>query len=682
MYKLSNAVKIIVFLLLLAIIAQADSKHGVVIMPGIFSDNMVLQQKANVPFWGKATPGSKVIVKASWGKVARTDVKANSAWEVYLKTVNAGGPFEITISIADSVIVYKNVMLGEVWLCSGQSNMEIPLEGWPPGNLIQNSEAEIQHANYPDIRLFTATRAVSNTPEFDCAGKWSECNPITAAKFSAAAYFFGKKLHTELKVPIGLIFSGWGGTKIQSWISGTYLGELAEYKPIVGKITSVNGEVAKLNDWIRSHPAVDISMKDAAHQYENLDFGDSACSTPTVNDNAWRKIILPAYWESTEIGEFHGTVWFRKKVEIPRKWLNRQLVIEFGPIDDMDVCYANGVRIGAMENGGLGRTPRVYPVPKEIVSDTIVTVALRVIHNDGAGGIWGGGVKMRIHPENSSDTTEAVALSGEWKYLPVAEYMGSKFYIYKALGEEFYSRPKSVVNIGSSSPTMLYNGMIAPLIPYYIKGVIWYQGESNSGSPNDYKDLFSLMIKNWRNDWRERNFPFYYVQIAPYTYGSNTKSYMIREAQRLTLAVPNTGMAVTLDIASINAIHPSDKQDVGLRLALWALAKDYHKNMICSGPLYKSMKIREGKIILSFDYAGKGIVFKESNGETNFLIAGKDSIFVKANVAVDGKKLIVHNDDVKNPIAVRYAWTNETVATLFNKEGLPASTFRTDNWNP
>ncbi len=353
MRTLANGMKIVMCLMVLATIAQAESPSGRVFLPGIFSDNMVLQQRANVPFWGKAAPGTNVTVKASWGKIAMTTAKADSLWEVRLKTLKAGGPFEVTVIVGDSVIVYKNVMLGEVWLCSGQSNMEIPLEGWPPGNVIQNSESEIQQANYPNIRLFTVTRAVSNLPVFGCAGRWSECNPRTAAKFSAAAYFFGRKLHTELNVPIGLIFSGWGGTKIQPWISGKYLAELAEYKPIAENISSVSGEVSKLNDWIRSHPEFDINMEDAAHQYENLDFGDSACSTPMFNDNAWRKITLPAYWESTEIRDFHGTVWFRKKNELPRKWLNSRLVIELGPIDDMDACYANGVRVGAMENGGF-----------------------------------------------------------------------------------------------------------------------------------------------------------------------------------------------------------------------------------------------------------------------------------------------------------------------------------------
>ena len=246
--------KNIVILFLLATVAQAELRHSAVIIPVVFSDNMVLQQNANVPFWGKAVPGTKVTVKTSWGKIARTVVKADSLWDVRLATLKAGGPFEVTIIVGDSVVTYKNVMLGEVWLCSGQSNMEIPLEGWPPGNPIQNSEAEIEQANYPDIRLFTVTRAVSISPEFDCAGRWIECNSKTAAKFSAAAYFFGRKLHAELKVPIGLIFSSWGGTKIQSWISGAYLREIAGYKSTVDKISSDTGEVKKLNAWIRSHP--------------------------------------------------------------------------------------------------------------------------------------------------------------------------------------------------------------------------------------------------------------------------------------------------------------------------------------------------------------------------------------------------------------------------------------------
>jgi len=299
---------------------------------------------------------------------------------------------------------------------------------------------------------------------------------------------------------------------------------------------------------------------------------------------------------------------------------------------------------------------------------------------------------MKIYQK--ADSNKAIALSGEWKYLPVAEYINNKFYVYGYKSEEFYSRPKTPVDVSAYTPTMLYNGMIAPVIPYHIKGVIWYQGESNSDLPQDYNSyhiLFPLMIKNWRADWKEDNFPFYYVQIAPFTYGENSKSQVVRYAQFQTLSVPNTGMAVTLDIGNLTTIHPPDKQDVGKRLALWALAKNYHKNVFYSGPLYKSMKIENGKIILSFKDADGGLVLKDIKGKTNppstsvrrtgFIIAGKDQKFFDASAKVEGNKLVVYSEKVKKPVAARYAWSNEAEATLFNKEGLPASTFKTDDWS-
>ena len=677
---------LLVFFLAIAepLFPAEKSNSNFIIMPSLFSDNMVLQQKTKVSFWGKANPGEPVSVNASWDATAKTKVKDDSVWMVKLITKKAGGPYDVKIKIGDSTITYQNVMLGEVWVCSGQSNMEMPLEGWPPENIVKNSAEEIAAANYPDIRLFTVARAVAGEPEFNCVGTWSECNPKTAAKFSAAAYFFGRKLYQELKVPIGLIHSSWGGTKIQPWISAKYLSTFDDYQKVLDKIAASNGEIKRQQEWIRSHPVIDISKKPEAQQYENLDFGDSLCSKPNFDDSRWHTMNLPIYWESTEVGDFDGTVWFRKKIEIPKSWIDSNLVLELGPVDDMDRSYVNGTFVGGMESVGFWQTPRVYKVPKELVNDSIITIAVRVIDNGGGGGIWGNGVEMRIHPENPADSSQSISLAGEWRYLPVAEFINNKFYVYKIDDQEFFSRPKTDVSIGPNTPTMLYNGMIAPLIPYSIKGVIWYQGESNSDHPEDYNTynkLFPLMIKNWRADWKEGNLPFYYVQIAPWSYGDKSKSYVIRWAQCQTLSVPNTGMAVTLDIGDLKTIHPADKQDVGLRLALWALAKNYHKKVFYSGPIYKSMKIENGKIILSFKYSGKGLVMKDWNRQTDFIIAGKDKKFVKADVKVDGTKLIVYSDEVKNPVAVRYTWSNAVVGTLFNKEGLPASTFKTDNWD-
>jgi sialate O-acetylesterase len=672
---------IILFLALFAVQQSAFSGEAQYIkMPAVFSDNMVLQQKTEVNFWGMATPGETVLVKAGWGASAKTRVRPDSLWKVKVRTVKAGGPYEVTLQVGDSTIKYRNVMLGEVWFCSGQSNMEMPLAGWPPDNPIQNSAAEIQAANYPNIRLFTVARAVAAEPEFNCVGSWSECNPQTAAKFSAVGYFFGRKLYKELHVPIGLIFSSWGGTAIQSWIGGKFLEQLPEYKAIVEKVDSSRPMVKKLDAWIHSHPMVDVSAKPLADQYKNLDFGDSACAKPDFNDESWRTMKLPVYWQTTDAGVFNGAVWFRKKVEIPRGWLDTNLVLALGPIDDMDETYVNGVKVGETLQLGFYSTPRVYEIPKEAAKDSILTIAVRVLDTGGFGGIWGNGVKMQVYPKG--DSSQGIPLSGEWKYLPVAEYLNNQFFVYGS-GGEFNNRPKPLASLSPFTPTMLYNGMIAPVIPYTIKGVTWYQGESNSDLPSDYNNygtMFKLMIKNWRTVWGEGNFPFYFVQIAPWTYPETSKSYVVRDAQFKTLSVLNTGIAVTLDIASLTTIHPPDKQDVGLRLALWALAKNYHKKVLYSGPLYRSMKIQKGKAILSFDDADGGLVVKDSSGNTNFLVAGKDSVFVKANVKVDGKKLVVWSDDVKRPIAVRYTWGNTEEATLFNKTGLPAPTFRTDNW--
>lgn len=672
--------KLTVLLLLLFSVANANLSKSVIQMPSVFSDNMVLQQKTGVNIWGKASPGATISISASWGASAKTKANADSLWRVKLRTVKAGGPYELKLRIGDSTIVYKNVMLGEVWVCSGQSNMEEPLEGWPPDNPIQNSVEEIREANYPDIRLFAVSRAVSAEPEFNCVGTWTECNPQTVAKFSAVGYFFGRKLYRELHVPIGLISSCWGGTKIQPWISGNYLEQMPEYKAIVERVDSARPQIARLGAWIYGHPVIDVSTRPPARQYENLDFGDSACSKPEFADSMWRTMMLPTYWQTTDAGVFNGAVWFRKKIEIPRNWLDTNLVIALGPIDDMDETYVNGVKVGGVLVGGFYATPRVYDVPKEIVKDSVVTIAVRVLDIGGFGGIWGGGVKMQIYPKG--DSASGIPLSGEWKYLPVAEYVNSKFYVYGSAGE-FNDRPKTLVSLGPGTPTMLFNGMIAPLIPYIVKGVIWYQGESNSDLPGDYNNyeaLFKLMIRNWRANWREGNFPFYFVQIAPWIYGEKSKSYVVRDAQFRTLAVPNSGMAVTLDIGSLVTIHPPDKQDVGLRLALWSLAKNYHRKVVYSGPLYRSMMIQKNKIVLAFDDAHGGLVIKDSSGSANFLIAGKDSVFVNADVKVDGSKLIVWSDEVKRPVAVRYAWSNTEEATLFNGAGLPAPTFRTDNW--
>ena len=644
-------------------------------IPSIFSDNMVLQQNSTASFWGKAEPRIKVNINASWGESATTNVNDDGSWLAKIKTPSAGGPFEVNLTVGDSTIIYKNILIGEVWLCSGQSNMEMPLQGWPPNDLILNSQEEIKNSSNSNIRLFSVSRAYSTEKEFNVNGKWEECNPQTIASFSATAYFFGKRLQEKLNIPIGLIHSSWGGTPVESWTSDEYLNTVDEYKPILNDIKSSSAEIQKYKEWLSSHPVINID-KPVETRWENLDFNDEKCSYINFDDSNWKEMNLPIHWEETEVGNFDGVIWFRKKIELPESWKGKDLVLELGPIDDIDRTYINGTLVGAHEKDGFWRTERIYSVPKELLVSNEILIAVRVLDNQGGGGFFGAKEKLKIHPANSD---ESIPLIGNWRYLPVAEYQGQKFYVFDVDKMDYYSRPVIRISLSANTPTTLFNAMINPLVPYSIKGAIWYQGESNTGNPEAYSTLFPLMIKNWRDVWGLSDFPFYYVQIAPYIYGVETHSEFLRESQLKSLSVPNTGMVVTLDIGNINNIHPANKQDVGKRLANWALAKTYNENVLYSGPLYKSMKVEKDKIVISFDHSD-GLVVKQSEDNNNFLIAGADGVFKNADVEIENDQLILFNPGIENPVAARYAWSNTATATLFNKEGLPASSFRTDNW--
>jgi sialate O-acetylesterase len=323
----------------------------------------------------------------------------------------------------------------------------------------------------------------------------------------------------------------------------------------------------------------------------------------------------------------------------------------------------------------MWQVPRRYTIPAG--EDSILQIAMRVIDYGGGGGIFGSDASLQLR---RADTTLSIPLAGKWKYLPVSEYMGGSFYVFGWKGEEFFNRPTLSIDFTGYSPTALFNGMISPLVPYTLRGAIWYQGESNVGNPKMYTTLFPMMIEEWRSIFQREDMPFYYVQIAPFKYAPHSQSQLLREAQFKTLTLKNTGMVVTLDIGNPDDIHPANKQDVGKRLALWALAKTYKKSAAFSGPLYRTMKIKKNTIVLSFDYVGKGLVLREHSNGNEFQIAGEDSLFKNAVLRIVGAKLVVSHPDITHPKAVRYAFSDVSEATLFNKEGLPASSFRTDNW--
>lgn len=650
-------------------------------VPAIFSDNMVLQQKSLVPVWGKGAPNEKITVRTGWKQSASVTADSRGNWLAKVKTPKAGGPYTLTVTSSDTAITYKNVLIGEVWLCSGQSNMEMPLEGWPPKDTIYSAKAEIQGANYANIRFFSVARDYSDQVKDDVNGTWQECTPATAARFSATAFFFGKKLNRELNVPVGLINSSWGGTPVESWISSSQLKEVKEYEETLGLIAGSRDEFNRLQEWLAMHPVVNIAGKDLSQRWRGLELGDNDCASSGFDDSRWGEMKLPVVWETTELGNFDGAVWFRRQVHIPSGWVNRPLNLQIGPVDDMDEAFVNGVKVGETLDEGFWQTNRIYEVPASLVTDTVLTLAVRVTDNQGGGGIHGTTEKMQLTLKDQLSGAEepAVSIEGAWKYLPVAVFRDMKFFVTGAANEEYFKRPRLTLDMSAYTPTVLYNAMIAPLVPYKIKGAIWYQGESNTNAPVMYEKLFPMMIKNWREDWSER-FPFYYVQIAPYQYGQGTESQRLREAQFKTLSLPGVGMAVTMDIGNVNNIHPGNKKDVGERLALWALAKNYNRKNAYSGPVYRSMKILDNKIVLSFDNASKGLVLRPLNGRMNFEICGEDSVFRTADVKTEGNTLVVSSAGVKSPAAVRYAWSNTAEATLFNSDGLPASSFRTDDF--
>lgn len=640
----------------------------------VFQDNMVLQQQTLVSVWGTGIPSAKVVVEGSWGKKAVTTVDANGRWKVKLQTPKAGGPYEVTLRSGTSSRTLRNVLIGEVWLCSGQSNMEMPLEGWPPSDTILNSAAEIEQATFPHIRLLHVQHNYAAEPTEELYGTWEECSPTTVRTFSAVAYFFGRELYQKLKVPIGLIEAAWGGTAVEPWMSKETLQQFPEYTSILDGIEQSKDSLKVLNTWLTQHPFLEIEQKPVTERYENLQFDDADCFKKEFNDSSWLPVDVPKLWEQSVIGDFDGVVWYRKTIEIPREWIGKSLTLFLGPIDDMDETYVNGVSVGKTLQSGYWKIDRTYTVPDTLVSDSLLTVAVRVIDTQGGGGIWGDGKKTFLRCDSLG--TE-ISLDGTWRCMPVAEYRNGLFYILGIGPNGYLERPKLPVTISGYTPTTLFNGMIYPLVPFTIRGAIWYQGESNVYDAKMYERTFPAMIQNWRKVFAVGDFPFYYVQIAPYDYGTTSYSERLRDAQRLTLnRVKNTGMAVTLDIGDPKNIHPCNKQEVGRRLSLWALAKTYKKPVgICSGPLYKKMIRKNKKLLLTFDYAGKGLVITEKDGDHQFQIAGPDGVFRKAIVEVKGKTLLVSHPDIEKPVTVRYAWSNTASATFFNKEGLPASSF-------
>jgi sialate O-acetylesterase len=635
---------------------------------------MVLQRDAPVKIWGNAAPGETIVV-AFHNQSHQTIADNNGAWSTTLAPMAYGGPYTLQIAGKSDTLQYKDVLIGDVWVCSGQSNMEFPVKGW---SHVNNADAEIKNADYPAIRLFTVKKAISPTPVADVDGQWEHCSPATIAPFSAVGYFFGRQLHKTLKIPIGLINTTWGGTDIESWISHKSLDTSTEFHDAVANLPLVSLDSLRALYRQRSLQLVTRlqgSLPDAAT--------GASLKDPSFDDSHWPTMQLPGLWDDQQLGSsFDGVVWFRKTVDLKTIGPADTALLSLGMIDDNDETYVNGIRIGATNGYNLHRVYRIAP---GILHPGKNTIAVKVTDNGGGGGIYGEKSELWLElpaassassasqaptsstPASSQPPTAKISLTGPWPFQVASIISGEG-----GFGPNSY-------------PSLLYNAMVDPLINFRIKGAIWYQGENNASRAWQYRKAMPLLIEDWRHRWNEDTLPFYFVQLTSYKASggdSNNGSTWaeLRESQALTQSLPHTGMAVTLDIGDPGDIHPKDKQDVGQRLAALALRQTYGLPGIASGPVFQAISITGSKAMVSFANTATGLTTKGTELK-GFELAGPDKHFYPADATIRGNTVIVSSQKVPRPQAVRYGWKDDASdANLFNREGFPAAPFRTDDW--
>jgi sialate O-acetylesterase len=640
--NLSNMTKIVI--IVFSIVSSIQNILAEVSLPKIFSDNMVLQRDRQVRVWGWADEGEVVTVSIN-GQTIKSNCDKNGNWQVKLEPMSAGGPHNMMVQ-AKNKIAFKNILIGEVWICSGQSNME-----WTVSNSI-NSEQEIALADYPGIRLFTVKRALSSVPKEDVSDeKWQICNSSTVEQFSAVGYFFGRELNKSLEVPIGLISTNWGGTVSETWTSRGTIEKFSEFSDKLAELEKTDLE--KLYD---------AAIKELREGKGDLGMNEKWYMKSSVPAD-WPKMTLPQRWEGAGLTKLDGIVWFIKEISLTAEEAVKSMLLHLGPVDNSDNTYVNGIPVGSIER--IPDKVREYTVAPDVLKIGKNIICVRVTDYGGGGGIWG--KKDGVYYVTSDN--KKISLAGEWSY---------------QIGRS--NVPKILLVGPNSYPTLLFNGMINPLLPFTIKGAIWYQGESNARRAYQYRNLFPAMITDWRKNWGQGDFPFLFVQLANFknasAYPGDSDWAELREAQTMALKLPNTGMAVIIDIGEADNIHPKNKQDVGYRLAQNAKKIAYDQDIVYSGPLYKSMKIEGDKIRIRFNNVGSGLKIKDRYGYLKgFSIAGVDKKFVWAKAYIEGTDVIVNSDDVIKPLAVRYGWAdNPDDVNLFNKEGFPASPFRTDVW--
>jgi sialate O-acetylesterase len=617
-------------------------------LPRLISDGMVLQRGTPVLVWGWAAVGEHVSV--SFNHVQSEAVTDSAGkWAVRLPSMPAGGPYTMTIDATNHIQI-RNMLIGDVWVCAGQSNMVLPMERVKeryPGVIERSENEEIRQFLIPNQYDF-------NTVHDDLpSGRWESANPETVPHFSATAYFFARALFDKYHVPIGLINASVGGTPVESWLSEDALKAFPEYFE--------RAQAFKDTAHINSIRRKDQDLSRAWYTYvARHDAGVNSGMTwyDTLYDaSGWSAMQVPSCWDEESNNHRNGTVWFRKEVNIPASFTGKPVLLKLGRIVDWDSVYVNGRFAGSVS---YQYPPRRYELKPGLLKPGKNIIVIRIINTAGQGGF------IKDKPYQLVCGEQTIDLTGEWRF-KVGVMMDSL-------------PPQTFIQY---QPVGLFNGMISPVLKYAIKGVIWYQGESNTSKPADYYSLFPTLIRDWRKKWNQGDFPFLYVQLANYLKAaeqpSESKWAELREAQFMTLALPNTGMAVTIDLGEWNDVHPLNKEDVGRRLALSAERLANGEQVVFTGPVYDGVKFKGNKGIIRFTGTGSGLIVKGGGELKEFAIAGKDKKYVWARASISGNRVIVWSDAVAHPVSIRYAWAdNPQYANLFNKEGLPASPFRTN----
>ena len=609
---------------------------------------MVLQRGVKIPVWGHATPNIKVIARLG-NERASTIADSAGKWMLHLPVFKAGGPYTLTLAEAEkpqTAIKLRNILIGDVWLASGQSNMEWQVQQ------AQDAPNEIAKADYHQIRFLIVQHDEELTPQQDIlSGTWKICDTNTVKQFSAVAYYFARKIHKEQNVPIGIVQSTWGGTPVESWTSkeGLLTSSITRTRILANDTLTTHNFVKDSLDMIRFWDIV----------YHPQGNADKTIPLPEYDDSGWPPIEMPHMVKDFGIGKFEGMIWLRKKIVLPQSFAGKDLIVNIGHPEMNYSLYFNGNEI--CKTVWNSNPKHLYTIPSGLVKKGENIISLRMAM------LWGGGgLNPPAEDIYITDGYSKISLAGKWLYKKDIEPAVPKIHYYQ------------------NYPAMLFNGMINPLIPFGIKGFIWYQGEANDTAAYYYRKLFSTLITDWRQRWHQGNLPFLYVQLANFRkinlLPTESQWAELREAQALTLSQPGTGMACIIDIGDANSIHPLNKQEVGRRLALVAEKKVYRQNVVASGPMYKNYVAKGNKIIISFADTGLGLTTRDTARINGFTIAGVDKKFYWASARIEDNKVIVSSDKVDTPVAVRYAWSDNPVCNLVNSEGLPAIPFRTDDW--